>query len=170
MASRLELGCSLGNSLYATNPKFFIYQVFSLLFPSFHLLILKKRYVGGILDLFIRGDVGATGGGSGGGGVKTNPFTPMVAIPAINMVSTLCALLDGLLVQKNCPPEGPKEIVEPYFIFACIWAFGGPLSGDKVGTYDASGRDAFSNWFRRTWIHSNIPDDGLFWVNIFGKY
>jgi hypothetical protein len=66
------------------------------------------RYVGGILDLFLRGDIAA--GGGGGGGVKTNPFTPMVAIPAVNMVSTLCALLEGLLVPKNCPPEGPKEV------------------------------------------------------------
>ena len=60
--------------------------------------------MGGILDLFLRGDV------SGGGVVKTNPFTPMVAIPAVNMVSTLCALLEGLLVLENCPLEGPKEV------------------------------------------------------------
>jgi hypothetical protein len=67
----------------------------------------SNRYVGGILDLFLRGDVAA------GGAVKTNPFTPMVAIPTVNMVSTLCALLEGLLVPKNCPPEGPKEVCSP---------------------------------------------------------
>lgn len=64
----------------------------------------QHRYIGGILDLFLRGDVAA------GGTSKTNPFTPMVAIPSVNMVSTLCALLEGLLVPKNCPPEGPKEV------------------------------------------------------------
>lgn len=46
-------------------------------------------------------------------------------------------------------------------MFACIWAFGGPLSGDKVGMYDASGREAFNMWWRRTWTHCNIPDDGM---------
>lgn len=116
------------------------------------------KYVGGVVDLFIRGDAAA---GGSGGTAKSNPFTPMVAIPPVNMVSTLCALLEGLLVPKNCPPEGPKEIVEPYFIFACVWAFGGTLSGDKVGMYDSSGRDAFNLWWRRTWPNVGIPEDGL---------
>lgn len=71
--------------------------------------------MGAILDLFLRGDAAAVGGGSGGGSGgsgagKTNPFTPMVSLPAVNMVSTLCALLEGLLTPKRCPPEGPKEV------------------------------------------------------------
>lgn len=84
--------------------------IYSVVVVCSKILIDVKRYVGGILDLFVRGDVGA-GAGGGGGGVKTNPFTPMVAIPPVNMVSTLCALLEGLLVPKNCPPEGPKEVI-----------------------------------------------------------
>lgn len=30
------------------------------------------------------------------------------------------------------PSDSPKEVYEVYFVFACIWAFGGTLLQDQV--------------------------------------
>ena len=44
----------------------------------------------------------------------------------------LCYLLECLLTAENTPPDCPKEWYELYFVFACIWAFGGCLFQDQV--------------------------------------
>lgn len=45
---------------------------------------------------------------------------------------TLCSLLDCLLTEENTPPDSPRELYEIYFVFACVWAFGGALFQDHV--------------------------------------
>ncbi|KAH0627401.1 hypothetical protein JD844_003041 [Phrynosoma platyrhinos] len=45
---------------------------------------------------------------------------------------TLCSLLDCLLTPENLPSDGPRELYEIYFAFACVWAFGGALFQDQV--------------------------------------
>lgn len=45
---------------------------------------------------------------------------------------TLCSLLDCLLTEDNTPPDSPRELYEIYFVFACVWAFGGALFQDHV--------------------------------------
>jgi hypothetical protein len=37
------------------------------------------------------------------------------------------------LTPENVPFDSPKEVYEVYFVFACIWAFGGALLKDQVG-------------------------------------
>ena len=44
----------------------------------------------------------------------------------------LCYLLECLLTPTNAPSESPKELYELYFVFACIWAFGGSLFMDQI--------------------------------------
>jgi len=48
------------------------------------------------------------------------------------MYQTLCCLLDCLLTDENTPPDSPRELYELYFVFACVWAFGGALFQDHV--------------------------------------
>lgn len=45
---------------------------------------------------------------------------------------TLCSLLDCLLREDNTPVDSPRELYEIYFVFACVWAFGGALFQDHV--------------------------------------
>lgn len=48
---------------------------------------------------------------------------------------TLCCLLDCLLTDENTPPDSPRELYEIYFVFACVWAFGGALFQDHVSPF-----------------------------------
>lgn len=41
-------------------------------------------------------------------------------------------LLDCLLTSENFPADSPREVYETYFVFACIWAFGGATYQDQV--------------------------------------
>lgn len=36
------------------------------------------------------------------------------------------------MTPENVPSDSPKEVYEVYFVFACVWAFGGPLLQDQV--------------------------------------
>lgn len=47
-------------------------------------------------------------------------------------IQTLCLLLDCLLTSENVPTDSPREVYETYFVFACIWAFGGATYQDQV--------------------------------------
>lgn len=48
------------------------------------------------------------------------------------LLQKLCSVLDCLLTPEKVPMDCPRELEEMYFIFACIWAFGGVLSQDQV--------------------------------------
>lgn len=48
------------------------------------------------------------------------------------MIQMLCYLLEVLLTPENTPPDCPKDLYELYFVFACIWAFGGAMFQDQV--------------------------------------
>mmetsp|Transcript_10755 Transcript_10755/g.40251 ORF Transcript_10755/g.40251 Transcript_10755/m.40251 type:complete len:4525 (-) Transcript_10755:51-13625(-) len=74
---------------------------------------------------------------------------------AINMVETLCRLLEGLLTEENVPPGTDKEVYEMYFSFAAVWAFGGPLGVRDGVDY----RKQFDKWWRMTWRNQvKFPD------------
>lgn len=53
---------------------------------------------------------------------------------------TLCCLLDCLLTDENTPADSPRELYEIYFVFACVWAFGGALFQDHVSIKSQSVR------------------------------
>ncbi|KAL0172596.1 hypothetical protein M9458_032907, partial [Cirrhinus mrigala] len=58
-------------------------------------------------------------------------FKTIIPITENSMVQTLCSLLDCLLTPENIPADAPREIYEMYFVFACVWAFGGATFQDQ---------------------------------------
>lgn len=59
-------------------------------------------------------------------------FKKIVPIVDISHVQMLCYLLECVLTPENTPSDCPKEWYELYFVFCCIWAFGGCLILDQV--------------------------------------
>ena len=59
-------------------------------------------------------------------------FKTIIPIPEQSMIQMLCHLLEVLLTPENTPPDCPKDLYELYFVFACIWAFGGAMFQDQV--------------------------------------
>ena len=59
-------------------------------------------------------------------------FKTIIPIPEQSMIQMLCYLLEVLLTPENTPPDCHKDLYELYFVFACIWAFGGALFQDQV--------------------------------------
>ncbi|XP_019712197.1 dynein heavy chain 11, axonemal [Hippocampus comes] len=77
-------------------------------------------------------------------------------IPENSMVQTLCSLLDCLLTDCNAPPDSPRELYEIYFVFACVWAFGGALFRDHLRDYRAE----FSRWWSKEMRAVKFPSQG----------
>ncbi|KAM9845080.1 LOW QUALITY PROTEIN: dynein axonemal heavy chain 11-like [Aulostomus maculatus] len=77
-------------------------------------------------------------------------------IPESSMVQTLCSLLDCLLTEENTPPDSPRELYEIYFVFACVWAFGGALFQDHLNDYRAE----FSRWWCKEMRAVKFPSQG----------
>ncbi|KAK7113097.1 dynein beta chain, ciliary-like [Littorina saxatilis] len=79
--------------------------------------------------------------------------TPMVEISHVQM---LCHLLDCLLTPENAPPESSKDLYEQYFVFCCIWAFGGCLFQDQL----SDGRVEFTKWWMTEMKSIKFPSGG----------
>ncbi|XP_029380608.1 dynein heavy chain 11, axonemal [Echeneis naucrates] len=77
-------------------------------------------------------------------------------IPENSMVQTLCSLLDCLLTEENTPADSPRELYEIYFVFACVWAFGGALFQDHLNDYRAE----FSRWWSKEMRAVKFPSQG----------
>ena len=73
----------------------------------------------------------------------------------INNVSTIMFLLEGLLGPI---PDDKKtqEVIENYFQFAAVWAFGGPQVVDKQTDF----RSKFSEEFTSAFV-TKYPKEGL---------
>ena len=61
--------------------------------------------------------------------VRFKKITPIADISHLQM---LCFLLECMLTPENTPPDTSKEVYELYFVFCCVWAFGGCLFQDQV--------------------------------------
>lgn len=59
-------------------------------------------------------------------------FKTIIPIPEQSMIQMLCYLLEVMLTPENTPPDCPKDLYELYFVFACVWAFGGAMFQDQV--------------------------------------
>ncbi|XP_076002796.1 dynein axonemal heavy chain 9 [Genypterus blacodes] len=70
-------------------------------------------------------------------------FKKIIPIPEQSMIQMLCCLLECLLTPENTPANCAKELLELYFVFAAIWAFGGALFQDQLVDY----RVEFSKWW-----------------------
>uniref|UniRef100_A0A3Q4HYI4 Dynein heavy chain 11, axonemal-like n=1 Tax=Neolamprologus brichardi TaxID=32507 RepID=A0A3Q4HYI4_NEOBR len=77
-------------------------------------------------------------------------------VPENSMVQTLCSLLDCLLIEDNTPADSPRELYEIYFVFACVWAFGGALFQDHLNDYRAE----FSRWWSKEMRAVKFPSQG----------
>ncbi|XP_075707241.1 uncharacterized protein LOC142741794 [Rhinoderma darwinii] len=70
-----------------------------------------------------------------------------------SVLQAFCRISEALAQQV---PEMVAEDVEKYFLFSCIWSFGGWL--------DSTERSLFSNWWRRTFrSHTTFPAEGEVW-------
>ncbi|ELK12575.1 Dynein heavy chain 11, axonemal [Pteropus alecto] len=83
-------------------------------------------------------------------------FKTITSIPENSLVQTICALLECLLTPENVPSDSPKEVYEVYFVFACIWAFGGTLLQDQISAYQAE----FSRWWHKEMKAVKFPSQG----------
>ncbi|KAK3551295.1 hypothetical protein QTP70_013939, partial [Hemibagrus guttatus] len=83
-------------------------------------------------------------------------FKTLIPIPENSMVQTLCMLLDCLLTSENVPADSPREVYETYFVFACIWAFGGATYQDQLRDYRAE----FSHWWAKEMRSIKLPAHG----------
>ncbi|XP_078408210.1 dynein axonemal heavy chain 11 [Cetorhinus maximus] len=77
-------------------------------------------------------------------------------VPENSIVQTLCSLLDCLLTPENTPPDSPRDTYEMYFVFACVWAFGGALFQDQLIDY----RGKFSRWWTKEMRTIKFPSQG----------
>lgn len=83
-------------------------------------------------------------------------FKKITEIVEIAHIQMLCFLLECLLTPTNAPPEGPKDILEMYFAFACIWAFGAAMFQDQAIDY----RLEFSKWWINEFKTVKFPSQG----------
>ena len=89
--------------------------------------------------------------------IMKHRFKKITPIPDIAHIEALCRLLEALVVPANIPVDGPKELYELYFVFACIWAFGSSLYFD--GTLDH--RAEFSKWWLNEYKTVKFPPNGI---------
>uniref|UniRef100_A0A8C0HXD6 Dynein axonemal heavy chain 11 n=1 Tax=Balaenoptera musculus TaxID=9771 RepID=A0A8C0HXD6_BALMU len=83
-------------------------------------------------------------------------FKTIISIPESSLVQTICTLLECLLTPENVPSDSPKEVYEVYFVFACIWAFGGILLQDQLSSCQAE----FSQWWHKEMKAVKFPSQG----------
>ena len=58
------------------------------------------------------------------------------------------------LQESNRASQPDKRLVEAYFVFACVWAFGGTMLVDKTSDYRAK----FSKWWTAEWKAVTFPE------------
>ncbi|XP_013068368.2 dynein beta chain, ciliary [Biomphalaria glabrata] len=83
-------------------------------------------------------------------------FKKITPIAEIAHVQMLCYLLEVTLTMENTPPDCPKELYELYFVFACVWAFGGALFQDQLVDH----RVEFTKWWVTDFKTIKFPSAG----------
>ncbi|XP_023606561.1 dynein heavy chain 11, axonemal, partial [Myotis lucifugus] len=83
-------------------------------------------------------------------------FRTITSVPESSLVQTICALLECLLTPENVPSDSPKDVYEVYFVFACVWAFGGALLQDQLSGHQAE----FSRWWHKEMKAVKFPSQG----------
>ncbi|KAL2078484.1 hypothetical protein ACEWY4_026169 [Coilia grayii] len=83
-------------------------------------------------------------------------FKKITPIAESTMVQNLLYFMECLLTPENTPPDSPKELYELYFVFACVWAFGGAMFQDQLTDY----RVEFSKWWVNEFKTIKFPSNG----------
>ena len=86
---------------------------------------------------------------------STQKIETIVPLPTINIVQSLCYLLDGML--KNITIEKTQVVIERAFVFCVMWAFGGSLGSDKQTDF----RKSFSVFLKGLVKAVKFPDTGI---------
>ncbi|KAK2951927.1 putative Dynein beta chain, ciliary [Blattamonas nauphoetae] len=85
--------------------------------------------------------------------IKKN-FKHIVPTFDFSMVSTLCSILELLITPKVAQMD--KDVIEQFFVFACIWSFGSALLVDQVRDC----RVEFNKWWKSEWKTIKFPEAG----------
>ena len=85
--------------------------------------------------------------------VRFKKITPIADISHLQM---LCFLLECILTPENTPPDTHKEVYELYFVFCCVWAFGGCLFQDQLVDH----RVEFTKWWVTEFKTVKFPSAG----------
>ncbi|ESO12478.1 hypothetical protein HELRODRAFT_155577 [Helobdella robusta] len=83
-------------------------------------------------------------------------FKKIIPITDISHLQMLCYLLECMLTPENTPADCPKEWYELYFVFSCIWAFGGCLFQDQLVDH----RVEFTKWWVGEFKTIKFPAQG----------
>ncbi|XP_010006976.1 PREDICTED: dynein heavy chain 17, axonemal [Chaetura pelagica] len=83
-------------------------------------------------------------------------FKKITPVPEVTVIQTVLYLLECLLTPQNTPPDSPRELYELYFVFACVWAFGGAMFQDQLVDY----RLEFSKWWLSEFKTIKFPAQG----------
>uniref|UniRef100_A0A1I8JH23 DHC_N2 domain-containing protein n=1 Tax=Macrostomum lignano TaxID=282301 RepID=A0A1I8JH23_9PLAT len=88
--------------------------------------------------------------------VLRHRFKKITPIADIAHIQMLCSLLECLVTQDNCPQDCPKEWYEIYFVFCCVWAFGGSMFQDQLVDH----RVEFTKWWITEFKTVKFPAQG----------
>nr|XP_033816070.1 dynein heavy chain 17, axonemal isoform X1 [Geotrypetes seraphini] len=83
-------------------------------------------------------------------------FKKITPVAEVTIVQTILCLLECLLNPESAPPDSSKELYELYFVFACLWAFGGAMFQDQLVDY----RVEFSKWWVNEFKTIKFPSSG----------
>ncbi|XP_033732158.1 dynein beta chain, ciliary-like [Pecten maximus] len=83
-------------------------------------------------------------------------FKKITPVAEVCQIQMLCYLLECFLTAENTPPDCPKELYELYFVFACVWAFGGVTFQDQLVDY----RVEFTKWWTTEFKTVKFPIQG----------
>ncbi|XP_057895061.1 dynein axonemal heavy chain 17 [Melospiza georgiana] len=83
-------------------------------------------------------------------------FKTITPVPDVTAIQTVLSLLECFLTPQNVPPDSPREQYELFFVFACIWAFGGALFQDQLVDH----RQQFSKWWLAEFKAIKFPSQG----------
>ena len=101
-------------------------------------------------------------------------YQTVVPLPQINLVISLCHLLEALMgngeeLQNILKSKGEDDYIlalESLFAYATVWGLGGSLADDKV----VKTRAAFDKFWRETFLSSpTFPEEGSIFEYFFDK-
>lgn len=85
-------------------------------------------------------------------------YTPIVPNVDIAIIQAMCCILYALInakefkdIAKNLKEEDKKTVYENFFIYAGIWAIGGPIGDDRI-------LSQFNSWWKH--IAKKFPENG----------
>ena len=83
-------------------------------------------------------------------------FKTITPIPETAYLHMLCNLLECLLTPENVPDGSAKDVYELYFVWACVWAFGGAMFQDQLTDH----RVEFTKWWAAEFKAVKFPSQG----------